>query len=91
MTWDYSKILHVELEVHNIAVLHHVILAFLTQLTRGTAARFATKGNVILVRRRLCLDESALEVGVNHTCSLGCLRTDGNRPCAALGLATGKT
>ncbi len=30
VTWNYSKILHVELEMHDVAVLHHVVLAFLT-------------------------------------------------------------
>ena len=32
---------HIELEVHNVAVLHHVLLAFLAQLAGVAAAQLA--------------------------------------------------
>lgn len=41
VNWDYPKILHIELEVHNIAVLHHVVFALLAQLACCTATSFA--------------------------------------------------
>ena len=41
--------LHVELEVHNVAVLHHVVFAFLAQLSGIAATLFATQGNVVFI------------------------------------------
>ena len=41
VNWDYPKILHIKLEVHNIAVLHHVVFALLAQLACCTATSFA--------------------------------------------------
>ena len=66
--------------MHDIAVLHHVLLAFLAQLASIAAAFLATKRHVVFVAGCFGLDEAALEVGVNDTRRLRRLRTDGYGP-----------
>ena len=78
---------NVELEVHDVAVLHHVLLAFLAELAGITAALLAAQRDVILERRRLGLDEAALEVGVDDAGGLRRLRADGDGPGLRLLLA----
>ena len=53
--------LHVELEVHDVAILHHVLLALLAQAAGCLAALLAAQAHVVLVGRGLCLDEAALD------------------------------
>ena len=76
--------------MHHIAVLHHVIFAFLAQLAGFAAALLAAVGHVVGEAGRLGLDEAALEIGMDDASSLRGLRADGNGPRAALGLAAGE-
>ena len=62
---DGRHALDVELEVHDVAVLHDVVLALLAQAARRTAAGLAAKAHVVVERGRLGLDEAALEVGMD--------------------------
>ena len=68
--------LHVELEVHDVAVLHDVFLAFLAQAPGVAAAFLAAQPHVVFERGRLGLDEPTLEVGVDDAGGLGGLRPD---------------
>lgn len=57
--------LYVELEVHDVTVLHHVLLTLLAQLAGGTAPGLSPQLDVIIVTASLGLDEATLEVGVD--------------------------
>jgi len=80
--------LDIELEVHNIAVLHNIVLAFLAQLARRAAACFPAKFVIISKAGSLRFDKSALEVCVDHTCCLRRLGTNRHGPGARLVFAT---
>lgn len=59
--------LYVELEVHDVTVLHHVLLTLLAQLAGGTAPGLSPQLDVIIVTASLGFDEATLEVGVDDT------------------------
>ena len=63
--------LDVEQEVHDVAVLHHVFLAFHAQHAVGAAGGFAFVAHVVGVGDDFGADEAAFEVGVDDTGSLG--------------------
>ena len=44
-----TQVLHVELEVHHVAVAHNVVFAFLTKTPRSATASFSLIRNVIVV------------------------------------------
>ena len=79
--------LYVELEVHDVAVLDDVLLAFLAQLARIAAALFTAERHVVFIAGGLGLDEAALEIRVDNACGLWRLRTDRNGPRTRFGLA----
>ena len=72
--------LHIEFEVHDIAVLHYVILALLAQLARIAAPFLAFVGRVVFEARGLGLDEPALEIRMDGARSLRSLRADRDGP-----------
>ena len=57
--------------MHNVAVLHHIILTFDAQLTSSLGASLTAKLDVVIVGNRLGTDEAALKVGVNDASCLG--------------------
>src|SRR5882724_6837492 len=57
--------LHVEAEMHDVAVLHDIFLAFETEFARLARARFAIEGDIIVVSDRLGPDEAFFKIGVN--------------------------
>src|SRR5262245_35151224 len=60
----------VEEEVQHVAVLHHVILAFLAQTARGGGASLTLVLDEVVVAHGFGADEATLEIGVDHACSL---------------------
>src|SRR5690606_7961278 len=58
--------LHVEAEMHHVAVAHDVVLAFQPHFSLLLRARLAAVGDEVLVGDRLGTDEAALEVAVDH-------------------------
>ncbi len=66
--------------MHDVAVGHDVLLALHAQLTRRARGRLRAERVVVGVRDHLGLDESALEVAVDHACRLRGLGTDAHRP-----------
>ena len=60
----------VETEVHDVAVLHHVFLAFNTELAGLAHALFAVERYIVGILYYLGADEAFLEVGVDDTCAL---------------------
>jgi hypothetical protein len=75
---------HVEQEVHDVAVLDDVLLAFHAQLAGGLDARLAPELLEIRERVDLRADEALLEVGVDHAGCLGTERALPDRPRADL-------
>ena len=64
-------ILDVEAELHDVAVLHDVVLAFDARLAGGLGVGHRTCGDQVVEADDLGLDEAALEVGVDDAGSLG--------------------
>ena len=56
--------------MHDIAVLHYIVLAFDGNLARLAAFCFAAQGNIVVVFDNLCTDKATLEVRVDNTRSL---------------------
>src|SRR5205823_4991935 len=83
----HEPILDVEAEMHDVAVAHHVLLAFDRELARVAALRFAAEAHEVLPPDDLRLDEALLEVGVDDAGRLRRARADHGRPRADLGLA----
>src|SRR5262249_29833753 len=54
--------LHIEPEMQDIAVFHHILLAFETEFARITCARFALELNVIVIGDGFRANESLLEI-----------------------------
>src|SRR5262245_39311771 len=72
--------LHVEAELEDVAVLHDVVLALDAGLPRGPSGGDRPGGDQVVVGHDLGLDETALEVAVDHTGRLGRRRPDAYRP-----------
>ena len=75
--------------MHDVAVLHHVLLAFLTQLAGVAAAQLATQLHVVGIGSGFRLDEAALEIGVDDAGGLRSLRADGDGPSARFRFTAG--
>src|SRR5687767_15777773 len=73
---------HVEAEVDDVAVAHHVVLAFQPQLARLLRAQLALAGDEIVERGDLGADEAALEVGMDDAGRLGRGGAGAHRPRA---------
>ena len=78
LNWNYAEIvqLYVELEVHDVAVLHHVFLAFLAKLAGVAAAYLSAELHVVGKARGFRLDEAALEIRVDDARRLRGLSSD---------------
>ena len=60
-----------EPEVHHVAVLHGVFLAFEAHFTGLFRARLAAQRHEVVVGDGFGADEALLEVGVDHACGAG--------------------
>ena len=80
MVWP--RRLGVELEQHDVAVLHDVVFAFVARLAGLLGGNFATERDEVVIGDRLCADEAALEVGVDNAGRLRCPRAAFDRPGA---------
>ena len=65
-----SLSLHVESEAHDVAVLHHVVLAFDAELAGLAHGGFGAVLDVVVVLDDLGADEALLEVGVDDAGTL---------------------
>src|SRR5262245_30867462 len=83
-----ARQLHVEQEVHDVAVVDDVLLAFHAQLAGRLDARFAAVLVEVFERIDLRANEALLEVGVDHAGRLGRRRPLADRPRANLFLAS---
>ena len=63
--------LHVEPEVHDVALIDNIVLALQPEDPLVLAPRDAVVGGKVVVRGRLSADEALLEVGVDHSGGLG--------------------
>ena len=79
-----SASLHVEEEVHDVAVLDDIFLAFGGELSGGSDGTFVAECDEIIVLDDFCPDESLLEVRVDDSGGFRCLVTLVDCPCAAL-------
>ena len=66
--------------MHDVAVLHHVVFAFLAQAAGGAAARFAVVAIVILEAGGFRFNEPVLEVRVDDPGGLRGFRAHLHRP-----------
>ena len=82
--------LHVEQEVHDIAILYHVVLAFGADEACFLGGVPAAVLQEIAVAQGFGADEAAFEVSVNHACALWCLVACMERPGTAFLFACGK-
>ena len=73
---------HIESEFDDIAVVHHVILAFDPQLPSLAGFRGGAEFDEVVVVNDFCSDETSLEISVNHASGLGCLVTGADCPGA---------
>src|SRR5690606_40888467 len=80
----------VEAKLHHVAVLHHVVLAFDAYLAGGPGGRHGARGDEVVVRDDLGLDEAALEVGVDDPRRLGRGGPDRDDPGSGLLWARGE-
>src|SRR5437764_10351364 len=72
--------LHIEAELDHVTVLHDVVLALDAGLPRGARGGDGPGGDKVVVGHDLGLDETALEVAVDHPGRLGRRRPDADRP-----------
>src|SRR5690554_2451671 len=75
---------HVEAELHDVAVLHDVLLALHAHLALGLGLGHGAGGDEVVEGDDLGLDEAALEVGVDDAGRLRGGRALGDRPGASL-------
>ena len=59
--------LHVEAEMHYIAILHHIFLTLDTELAGLAHAGLASEGHIVVILDYLGTDKSLLEVGMDDT------------------------
>src|SRR5690349_11914815 len=59
-----------EAEMEDVAVLHHVVLAFEPELAGVARAGLARQRHVVVIGDGLGADEALLEIGVDHACGL---------------------
>src|SRR5581483_9818715 len=77
-------------DVHHVAVLHYVFLAFQAQRAAGARSGFGARVEQRIPANGFSADEVMLEVGVDCAGGLRSLRADRDRPSAALVFACGK-
>ena len=76
----YALTLNVKAEMHDITVLHVVILAFQTQFSSLFCAMLAPVANEVVVRDHLGADKALLEISVNFSGGLWRGGTDVRSP-----------
>ena len=82
--------LHVEQEVHDVAILHEVFLAFGTHKTCFLGGVPAAVLEEVGVAQSFGADKASFKVRVDDTCALRCLETSVERPGAAFLFASGE-
>ena len=90
MHWGRARRSDLEAEVHDVAFLHDVILAFESPPARFLRALLAIAGDVVVVGDDLGTDETRREIRVNLARSLRRRRARAYRPGADLLLAGGE-
>ena len=70
--------------MHNVAVLHHIVLPLYGYLARFAAFGFGSQGHVVVVLDHLGTYETPLKVGVYDACRLGSFHAFLESPRAAL-------
>ena len=65
--------LHIEAEVHDVAVLHDVFFAFYGHLAGVAYGALAAEGHIVVVFDNLGADKAFLKVGVDDTGAFGSL------------------
>ena len=68
---QYISLSDVEAEVHDVAVLHNIILTFDRDLASLAAFGFATEGHIVVELDNLGPDETSLKVAVDDAGGLG--------------------
>ena len=63
----------VETEVHYIAVLYHVVLAFDTKFAGFAHALLTIERYIVIILDDFRTDKAFFKVGVNNSCTLWCL------------------
>ena len=76
--------LHVEEEVHDVAVLNNIFLSFDSELSCGSAGCFRLERNEVLVFDYFGADEALFKVCVDYSRCLRCLVSFVDCPRAAL-------
>ena len=76
--------------MHDIAVLHRVVLALETKFPGFARAGFAFEFHEIVIGYRLGTDETVFEVGVNYACGLRRVRAPAHGPGAHFFYTGGK-
>src|SRR5690606_1298182 len=61
----------VELEQHDVAVLHHIVLALVAGLAGLLGRHLAAQGHEVVIGDGLGADEAALEIGMDDAGRLG--------------------
>lgn len=61
-----DNLLYIKQEMHNIAVLRHIFLAFDIHLSGLTHGGLAAKRHIVVIFYHLGTDESLLEIGMDH-------------------------
>ena len=79
-----SKRLHVEQEVHNITILHNILLTLDANLTHISTSTLRAKLYIVGILDNLSTDKATLEVGVDDTSGLRGLHTTAEGPSSAL-------
>ena len=80
--YDISRLraLDVEAEMHDVTVLHDIVLALQAQFSGLFRAMLAVTGDEIVITDHLGTDKALLEIGVYDTCSLRRFSTNGDGP-----------
>src|SRR5436309_8374581 len=79
-----------EPEVHHVAILHNVVLAFEAHLAGIARARLAAEHDIIVIGNGFGADEALLEIGVDGARGLRRARAFRHRPGARLLRAGGE-
>src|SRR5574344_206792 len=80
---DNSFLLDVEQEMHDVAILDHIILPLDPHLPGGSHGRLRLQGGEILIFDNLCADKALLKIRVDDTGRLWSLVTFVDGPCPA--------
>ena len=82
------RLLHIEAEVHDVAVLDYIVFAFNAEFTGFAACRFRTESVEVFVFNHFGAYEAAFKVGVDNSGALWCFHAVNECPSADF-VATG--